>query len=372
MSDVADSLSTKIKSIEKSKKYAHLASHMYTILASDGSVDVDFITTSYLTEPEIIKLPAYAVEISYVSSWSASFGYTRTEHYTEYVKVYKNSTYTIEPKTRTKKVTDWSPVSGNDSGRFTLLRYAGSKHPDAKNLFPSFSEIGSTKLIDEKSLSEIKFNDISVVVKGLEGKIDYNITEFAKRYKKGDQQKDWSVSHNYDYTYDKYAFSVYIGQIVYGDKKRNIYFSSTAEGVYKFEKFGRSEVDNSFDDLSKNLRIAVAVGSAVILIGANSFSSNFSFYFAIAIAVGFWFYAKSCSNFVKQSDDNKVEKALESRMARGFIGEDSIIKDYDSGPEVEWRTDKGKLKFKKIAAYTFSAITLLAFQKSIFQLIGIQ
>ncbi len=372
---MADSLSTKIKSIEKSKKYANLASHMYTILASDGSVDVDFITTSYLTEPEIIKLPAYAVEISYVSSWSASFGYTRTEHYTEYVKVYKNGTKsppTMEPRTRTKKVTDWSPVSGNDSGRFTLLRYAGSKHPDAKNLFPSFSKIGSTKLIDEKSLSEIKFNDISAVVKGLEGKIDYNITEFAKKYKKGDQQKDWSVSHNYDYTYDKYAFSVYIGQIVYGDKKRNIYFSSTTEGVYKFEKFGRSEVDNSFDDLSKKLRIAVAVGSAVILTGANSFSSPLSILLGAAIAVGFWFYAKSCSNFVKQSDDNKVEKALESRMARGFIGEDSIIKDYDSGPEVEWRTDKGKLKFKKIAAYTSLAITFLAFQKFIFQLIGLQ
>jgi hypothetical protein len=278
----------------------------------------------------------------------------------------------MEPRTRTKKVTDWSPVSGNDSGRFTLLRYAGSEHPNAKNLFPSFSKIGSIKLIDEESLSESKFNDISVVVKGLEDKIDYNITEFAKRHKKGDQQKDWSVSHSYEYNYDKYAFSVYISQIFYNDKKRNIYFSSTTEGVYKFEKFGRSEVDNSFDDLSKNLRIAVAVGTVALLILANSYQSTFSFFLMIAIAVGFWFYAKSCSNVVKKSDDNKIEKALEARMARGFIGEESIIKDYDIGPEVEWRTDNGKLKFKKIAAYSFLVITLLALQKLIFQFFGLQ
>ncbi len=365
MDKVANPDSTKIKSIVKIKKYSDLVVYMYSNLAKNGSIDIDFIANQYLTEPELIRLPAYAVTVSYTAKWSASFGYTRTEHYTEYVKVHKDGHSYTEPRTRTKKVTDWRPASGNDGGRFTLLCYAGTKHSYAKNLMPAFSKIGATKLIDQASLSENKFIEISGLIKGHNDTINYNISESVKENRKGDTQKDWLIYSDHEYECDKYSFAIYSGHIFYKGKKKKIYFSTTSEGRYIFDKFDKEEVDNTFEDLSKKLRITIVVGTAIISIA----SSNYSF-FAIVIATGFWFYAKSCSNSIKTSYTQKIDSALENRIQLGFIGASTTIPNYHGGPEVEWQTPKGKQKFVYITATTAMFILLLTFKDFILHLVA--
>lgn len=108
-----------------------LEKRVYGYMASGNYTPDDMLESTTFTKQECFYVPAFLFRVEYEATWTASFGYDRTEHYTEYVTVTKrsgNHSYeTQEPRTKTKTVTDWRPANGVDSGSFKVSAYAGKK-----------------------------------------------------------------------------------------------------------------------------------------------------------------------------------------------------------------------------------------------------
>lgn len=359
MAEAAVQKNEKVKFASKVLKPDSLMHHMFKTLSENGAVDIEFITQSYITKPEIIKLPAFAVTINFTANWSASFGYSRTEHYTEYVRVHKNGSSYMEPRTRKKTVTDWRPVSGIESGQFTLLCYAGKKHPAAKSLAPTFAKVSSEKFIDRNELVETAFYNVESILKGHQETIEFNINQFVKSNSQGDKQKDWKISSESRYLSEEYSFPLYMSHIVYRGKKEKLYFSASSAGRYIFNKFERDKVDDSFDAYAKNTRIFVAAAIIIssILLGTLGL-------IPVIMAGSFWRFANNCIKSIKSEDSSKMAAALEARSKLGFVGEESTIKNYDSGPEAKWRTPKGKKQFTIFAVLVVFLSTLISFYQA--------
>lgn len=69
-----------------------------------------------------LDLPYYSFSVQYTANYSASCGYYRTEHYTQYVTEYVNGRTRTVPQSATRVVTDWHPHSGVLTGSVTILR----------------------------------------------------------------------------------------------------------------------------------------------------------------------------------------------------------------------------------------------------------
>ncbi|MDR2442107.1 MAG: hypothetical protein LBE31_01130, partial [Deltaproteobacteria bacterium] len=87
----------------------------------------DVLDLSTFDEENFRFIPFWLAEGSFVSHWSASFGFDRTETYTEYVTQIDTQGRRYQtPETRYRKVTDWRPTSGTATGNFRLLKYGGN------------------------------------------------------------------------------------------------------------------------------------------------------------------------------------------------------------------------------------------------------
>lgn len=99
----------------------HLASGRYT--------KDDLVARAVMTRAERFYAPAWSYSGSYVASWTASFGYDRSESYIATVRRTENGQTRREPVARTRTVTEWRPASGTDTGSFVQLGYCGSGLP---------------------------------------------------------------------------------------------------------------------------------------------------------------------------------------------------------------------------------------------------
>ena len=183
-------LAITIEGLEK-KAYAYMANGDYT--------PDDMLEAAVFTKKERLYVPAYIFRVEYDATWTASFGYDRTEQYTEYRTVYKDNRSFKEPVTRTKTVTDWRPQNGSDTGILSLAIYAGTSlktstlNPD--DLVPSAaasripSEFNASFLkgvdVEELSLPEV------AAYAALKEDINSQIDDSVKSHGQGDRQKDW-------------------------------------------------------------------------------------------------------------------------------------------------------------------------------------
>jgi len=103
---------------------AQLEDAVYQHLAAGKYTPDNLLEHATFSKVEQFYVPAYVFSGGFDAEWTASFGYDRTEHYTVYER---DSQGHSRPVTKTKTVTDWRPVNGTDSGRFTVLTYAGSR-----------------------------------------------------------------------------------------------------------------------------------------------------------------------------------------------------------------------------------------------------
>lgn len=170
--------------------FQHLAEGKYT--------PDNLLEHATFTKVEQFFVPAYAFTGTYEAQWTASFGYDRTEHYTDYVR---DSNGNTRPVAKTRTVTDWRPVNGTDTGDFSVLTYGGSQLTESSLNLP-------TRLVERCAMGgdvvayspsftsgfeveaySVRPND-AYLGRGEElvnGAIDAGV----KRHAQGDRQKDW-------------------------------------------------------------------------------------------------------------------------------------------------------------------------------------
>jgi len=170
--------------------FQHLAEGKYT--------PDDLLEHASFTKFEQFFVPAYAFTGTYEAQWTASFGYDRTEHYTDFVSDGKGNS---RPVTRSRTVTDWKPVNGTDTGKFSVLTYGGSRLSESQLNLPA-------RLVERCRLGSNVADYSPSFTSGFEieayavapndaysarGKDQVNaiVDAGVKQHAQGDRQRDW-------------------------------------------------------------------------------------------------------------------------------------------------------------------------------------
>jgi outer membrane protein OmpA-like peptidoglycan-associated protein len=167
-------------------------------MASGAFTPDDIVNKAVIVSQRLYYVPSYLYFGSYHAHWSASFGFDREEHYTVYETRTNNGHTYKEPVTKTKTVTDWRPVSGNDTGSFTVQVYAGRKlDVKAAGLIESTSLKG--KITEFKSeytvgfeVEEFELNELDAYESSAKSRINRIIDSSVRSHAQGNHQKDWN------------------------------------------------------------------------------------------------------------------------------------------------------------------------------------
>lgn len=177
---------------------AQLEDAVYQHLAAGKYTPDNLLEHATFSKVEQFYVPAYVFSGRFDAEWTASFGYDRTEHYTAFER---DSQGHSRPVTKTKTVTDWRPVNGTDSGKFTVLTYAGSRLqqsslPLTVNLVELCHGRSGATAYDVSYTSGIEIESFSVTQSDAyrgrgEALVNAVIDESVKQHAQGDHQKDW-------------------------------------------------------------------------------------------------------------------------------------------------------------------------------------
>lgn len=158
----------------------------------------NLIEKAVITKQWLHYVPVYLYVGSYEARWTATFGYDREEHYTEYVTKYENGRSYKVPETKTKTVTDWRPANGSDAGNFATHAYAGAKLPqkaieliEKMHMGDNKPQIFKQEFIAGIDVEEFTSNDDDVYSSRAQAKVNAIIDVKVKSHAQGDRQKDW-------------------------------------------------------------------------------------------------------------------------------------------------------------------------------------
>lgn len=202
-----------------------LEKRVYGYMASGAYTPDDMLEAATFIKQECFYVSAYLFQIKYEATWTASFGYDRTEHYTEFVSVTKssgNGTYTVqEPRTRTKTVTDWRAVNGVDAGVFPVSTYAGKALHDSTlspdDIIPFVIAKGSITNFNPSFMKGVQAESFVVpevsAFSSLKDEINSAIDRKVQSHGQGDHQKDWhwnaKMSHSTNTLYVPICHAVF-------------------------------------------------------------------------------------------------------------------------------------------------------------------
>jgi len=183
-----------------------LEKRVYGYMASGTYTPDDMLEAATFTKQECFYVPAFLFRVKYEATWTASFGYDRTEHYTVYEtqslgtdsRGHSRGTHQV-PVTKTKTVTDWRPQNGVDSGVFPVSTYAGKKLSESglapAELVPYAISKGSITDFNPSFMKGVESENFSVskssALATLDSEICSNIDVRVKNHGQGDHQKDW-------------------------------------------------------------------------------------------------------------------------------------------------------------------------------------
>lgn len=184
-----------------------LEKRVYEYMASGDYTPDDILEASTFTKQELFYVPAFMFRVEYEATWTASFGYDRTEHYTVYEDRHLGNDsrgnsrgYHQVPVTKTKTVTDWRPANGVDSGIFSVATYAGKKLGETKlnpaTLVVPAIYLGSITDFNPSYMNGFESESFSVseasAYASLKSERSSNIDREVKNHGQGDHQRDWN------------------------------------------------------------------------------------------------------------------------------------------------------------------------------------
>jgi hypothetical protein len=205
---------------------------------SEGDYTPDDILNSTIFESvNGVYLPMWFFKGRYSGNWSASSGYNRIEHYSEWSESQKKMVR------RSRTVTDWRPSSGQCSGQYSILAFAGKgkgiKSDVAEYAHGTSFNRGELKAYDPKYT--MGFNLIEYTVDEHDtwdtlGKSQANaiVISDAKARVPGDKYKDFYVDALFDNEKPLRTYvPFWITNYKYNDKDYHVYMDGTSTSRIK-------------------------------------------------------------------------------------------------------------------------------------------
>ncbi len=166
---------------------------VYEYLAAGDYTPDDLLESAVFSKVERLYVPSYLFNGGYEAIWTASFGYDRTETYTDYETDNNGKQRAV---TRTRTVTDWRPVNGVATGAFEVFSYAGSRDVPLELIEDPVGRDGVTRFdaayvrgLDCEGFSQ---GEGSVYAARGKDMINEVIDAGVKQHAQGDQQRDWN------------------------------------------------------------------------------------------------------------------------------------------------------------------------------------
>jgi len=183
-----------------------LEKRVYGYMASGAYTPDDMLEAATFTKQECLYVPAFLFRVEYEATWTASFGYDRTEHYTVYESQSlgtdsrgRSRGYHQVPVTKTKTVTDWRPANGVDAGIVSVSTYAGKTLRDSalspNDIVPFTIAKGGITNFNPSFMKGVQAESFVVpeasAFSSLKEEINSNIDRKVQSHGQGDHQKDW-------------------------------------------------------------------------------------------------------------------------------------------------------------------------------------
>jgi hypothetical protein len=201
-----------------------------TFMSSGKLTPDDLLDAAKFTKLDLFYVPAYLFRGSYEATWTASFGYDRQEHYTDYENKWdSNLKMNVRTAvTKTKTVTDWRPVNGTDMGDFALSAYAGTKQPSAVAALVEGMSWSDAKSFDSSFLvgfraEEIEKSDRDIYSESVNARVNAVIDRGVQSHAQGDRQRDWNWKASISKTATSYFLPVGWVKYEYGGKEYNFW-----------------------------------------------------------------------------------------------------------------------------------------------------
>ena len=197
-----------------------------SFLTTGHLVPDDILDAAEFTKMELFYAPAYVFNGSYTATWTASFGYDRQEHYTDYENRTENGITRRVAVAKTKTVTDWRPVNGTDMGNFNFPCYAGASQPPSVAGLVDGMSWSDGKPFDTAFISGYRTEDFEKTadkVFGESGQARMNaiIDSGVKSHAQGDRQRDWNWKANFEKSVTSYFVPIGWACYSYGGKEYN-------------------------------------------------------------------------------------------------------------------------------------------------------
>ncbi|ATB70785.1 hypothetical protein SJPD1_2696 [Sulfurospirillum diekertiae] len=281
------------KVIPLTVKKQDLENRVYEYMASGNYTPDDMIEEAKIINRQFFYVPAYKFQVEFEATWTASFGYDRQEHYTEYVSVTKwtgqganRRGYTVqEPQTRTRTVTDWRPANGTDTGVFFVAEYAGNKLHESElrptdlvkftaiegkmtDFNPSFLQGVETEnfcISESNSFASLKNETNSIIERSV------------KNHGQGDRQKDWHWS----------ATMSHSSKTVYVPICHAVFDYKGAEYQVWIDGIGSNEIIADALPEDKEKKQEVYKGFIPVIVGLSSLIATSYFWVFTWIGIGF-------------------------------------------------------------------------------------
>ncbi|RSZ59418.1 tetratricopeptide repeat protein [Massilia atriviolacea] len=201
-------------------------------LAANDEVPDDMVERAVLTV-ERFYMPCFSFKGSFNATWTASFGYKRTETYTAHVDRRVDGRTQRVALTRNRTVVDWRPVNGHDAGNFNVVGYGGSGlAPSVLPLLARLRKLPQATPFDVGFVSGVDTQPYTLDPKEAyalhtEAQVGKLVEASVMRHAQGDQQRDWHW--NASSRWDASAVYVPVGHVMIGYEGRQ--YHAWADGT---------------------------------------------------------------------------------------------------------------------------------------------
>ena len=175
-----------------------LTDAVYRHLASGDMTPDHLLEHASITKKDRFYVPAFRFHGNFDATWTASFGYDRTEHYTEYESRHENGRTVRVPVNKSRTVTDWRPVNGTDTGKFAVFAYAGTRLLGSPLKLTNLVEGEALEAapydasyISGFTVEDFQHTESNIYSDRGETLVHNVINHSVQRHAQGDRQKDW-------------------------------------------------------------------------------------------------------------------------------------------------------------------------------------
>jgi uncharacterized CHY-type Zn-finger protein len=229
---------------------------------------IDILNKIYIVDVVGAYFPFYFFSGNFYATWTASSGYYKTEHYTDYEEKYDYDLKRTRriPVAKTKTVIDWKPSQGQTSGKYYIIIIA-FKNPQFNRELKNFCErasLSNIKDFDKRYVLGFSLIPFSISVEESFNASKSLLDNIVQSYIRvpGDTHQDL----NFNYSYDRSIIGCYLPFWIITYNYLGKQYQCIIDGQTKTRIYGKQPVDKEIIRKVRAFFLPVIISAIVYFI----------------------------------------------------------------------------------------------------------